>query len=263
MEQISTSAQDPFVDDEVLDSEDEQDRKDELESAFTVAFKVDAIPGPVSSVLVVPAGNGQSLTRIVLETGSEATPEIGKVEITQADKPPKDVLKVYYNAAKKLLVLHPEGIKGGQSTTVIEQLFALLPDPQPRILIIDSVYKTNYTSPDGFMSIEEGNYPLFTYKTTHVDAQLRAFIAKHKPAGVLNLMGGFSAALLIHAEINGMSAAAIHAIVDSHFVTAETLSAFSGLFKEVLDLPFEAVHRLPKFKEVLKEANQRGHNIFN
>ncbi len=83
MEQISTSSKPAFADDEVLSSEDEQERKDELESQFTVAVKIEGgIPGPVRNVLVVPAGNGQSLTKIVFETGTERAPEIGKIEVT-------------------------------------------------------------------------------------------------------------------------------------------------------------------------------------
>jgi hypothetical protein len=47
-------------------------------------------------------------------------------------------------------------------------------------------------------------------------------------------MGGFEAALLVHAEMFGLSAAAIHAIVDSHYVSAETLQAFTPVLKELL-----------------------------
>ena len=46
-------------------------------------------------------------------------------------------------------------------------------------------------------------------------------------------------------------------------MTSETLCSFGTVLTEVLGVPFTGVTRLPKFKEVLKEVNQRGHNIFN
>jgi len=40
-------------------------------------------------------------------------------------------------------------------------------------------------------------------------------------------LGGFTAALLVHAEMNGLSAVCINAIIDAHYITAETLQAFT------------------------------------
>lgn len=130
------------------------------------------------------------------------------------------------------------------------------------------MYKTNYSTTDtGSLSLREGDqYPLKYYKSSHTDATLSAFLRKHQPAGVLNLLGGLSAALLIHAEVNGLSAACINAIVDSHYVTAETLQAFAPVLHEVLEIrdsKIDQVSRLPSFKAVLKDVNNRNNNIFN
>jgi hypothetical protein len=92
---------------------------------------------------------------------------------------------------------------------------------------LDTVYKTNYSTTDtGYLTTVDGEaYPLKYYKSSHSasDAVLDLFLKKHQPAGVLNFLGGFTAALLVHAEMNGLSAACIHAIVDSHYVSSETL----------------------------------------
>lgn len=105
----------------------------------------------------------------------------------------------------------------------------------PRILILDSVYKTNYSTTDtGHYGSIDGEYPLKFYKSSHADPTLAAFLKKHSPAGVLNILGGFPASLLLNAEMTGISAAAVHAIVDSHYVTAETLQAFAPVITEVL-----------------------------
>jgi hypothetical protein len=95
---------------------------------------------------------------------------------------------------------------------------------------------------------------------------LLEFLKPHQPAGVLNVLGGLGAQLLIHAELNGISAVVITAILDSHYVTSETLQAFSSVVNKLLDLPsikMDEIHRFKAFKEVLKEENSRGHNIFN
>jgi hypothetical protein len=72
-----------------------------------------------------------------------------------------------------------------------------------RIVIIDTLYKTNYSTTDtGYMEKIGDNYPIRTYKTSFAknDFVLSKFLTKHSPAGVLNLVGGLQAAVLIHAE---------------------------------------------------------------
>lgn len=66
--------------------------------------------------------------------------------------------------------------------------------------------------------------------------------------------------------MRGQAAAYLNAIVDSHYVTAETLQAFGPVFNELLNISnidFSRIVSFKKFKEVLKEENQRNHNIFN
>lgn len=72
-------------------------------------------------------------------------------------------------------------------------------------------------------------YPIKYYKTTwaNKDELLSKFTEKVQPAGVLNLIGGLNAAVLIHAELNGIPAAQFVTVVDSHYVTSETLQAFT------------------------------------
>ncbi len=107
-------------------------------------------------------------------------------------------------------------------------------------MVLDTVYKTNYSTTDtgSYNSVDGEVYPLKYYKSTHTngDQLFNTFLSKHKPAGVLNILGGFEAALLVHAELYGISAAAIHAIVDSHYVSAETLQAFAPVLIEVLQV---------------------------
>ena len=100
------------------------------------------------------------------------------------------------------------------------------------------------------------------------DAILNRFMSLRQeiqPAGVLNIIAGFSAAVMIHAEFNGIPALIITAIIDSHFVTPETLKAFKVVASELLDMKtfkFDEIANLPGFKAALKEVNQRENSIF-
>jgi len=71
-----------------------------------------------------------------------------------------------------LLVLHPESVKGAFANVIVDQLFTKLAELKcqtPRLVIIDSVYKTNYSTTDtGHMAhVDEHQYPLKYYKTSH------------------------------------------------------------------------------------------------
>lgn len=79
-----------------------------------------------------------------------------------------------------------------------------------RVVVIDSLYKTQYSTTDtGHLENIGDHYPLKYYKTTFAknDPVLNTYTQKIQPAGVLNLIGGFSAAVLIHCELNGIPAA--------------------------------------------------------
>lgn len=105
-------------------------------------------------------------------------------------------------------------------------------------MVLDDVYKTNYSTTDtGHMS-HVGELPLRFYKSSHADrdAKLSGFTKRFQPAGVLNLIGGFQAAILIYAELNGIPAAVFTAIVDSHYVSTETLQSFTPIIHDLLDL---------------------------
>jgi len=83
---------------------------------------------------------------------------------------------------------------------------------------------------------------------------------------VLNIVGGFGGALLVESEIRGFSAINLTAIVDSHYVTSETMQGYGDVLTQLLDIKnidLGQIHTFKKFKEVLKEENNRGNNIYN
>lgn len=83
MEAVDTSSkkQTTYIDDDVLSSEDEQERIEEEKERFTATVTVGAgLTGPVANILVCSAGNAQSLTKILFEVGG-AVAECGKAEV--------------------------------------------------------------------------------------------------------------------------------------------------------------------------------------
>ena len=71
---------------------------------------------------------------------------------------------------------------------------------------------------------------------------------------------------MVEAELRGIPAAIFTSIVDSHYVTAETLQQYAPIVNYLLELKsidLKKVHNFKSFKKVLKEENNRGHNIFN
>jgi hypothetical protein len=106
-----------------------------------------------------------------------------------------------------------------------------------RIVILDSIYKTNYSTTDtGSLLSAEGQLVIKYYKTSFVekDALLAQFIGKYQPAGVLNIMSGFGAGILVESEIRGISAAVFKLVTDSHYVSTETLQGFQPIVSSLL-----------------------------
>ena len=106
------------------------------------------------------------------------------------------------------------------------------------------------------------------YQTSHINDSFKKFTAQPndiKPAYVLNIAHGLPASVLTHAEMCGLPAILITAVIDSHFVTTETIQAFSPIGRTLLgfqNFNFEGISIMPGFKSTLKDANQRESNIF-
>ena len=85
------------------------------------------------------------------------------------------------------------------------------------------------------------SYPLKYYKTLAAtnDEIFVSFLNHHskqdvKPGEVLNIIAGFPASVLIHAEFESIPCLQISAVVDSHFVTDEMLRTFAPVVTEIL-----------------------------
>ena len=71
--------------------------------------------------------------------------------------------------------------------------------------------------------------------------------------------------MLVRAEYNGVPAALLRAVLDSHQVGIETMQAFEPVVNGLLGLKIDMNNffKFKKFREVVKEANTSNHNIYN
>ena len=66
--------------------------------------------------------------------------------------------------------------------------------------------------------------------------------------------------------MNGLSAACLTTVNDSHYVASDTLQGYAPILREVLgvqNVNMDEIWKFKSFKSVLKEVNSRDHNIYN
>ena len=86
-----------------------------------------------------------------------------------------------------------------------------------------------------------------------------------KPADVLNITTGFPESNLINSENDYIPCLLVTAVVDSHFVTDDTLKAFAPVVNGLIgnqNILFEKISSCPGYKHALKDANLRENIMF-
>jgi len=75
---------------------------------------------------------------------------------------------------------------------------------------------------------------------------------------------GFNAGCLMHTEMYGLSGFLATLLTDSHSVTTEAMQAYKPILTK-LGLPddVDEIFTRPTFRPVLKDINQRNHNIYS
>ena len=108
---------------------------------------------------------------------------------------------------------------------------------------------------------------MITHKSSHCSAELNTYLTTKvgKPAHFIAPSGGLGAGAIVHAEMNGIPAYIATLITESHYVSSESMSAYAPVLAQV-GVPGTDVAKIdqkPRFRELLKEANQRGNAIFS
>lgn len=88
-----------------------------------------------------------------------------------------------------------------------------------------------------------------------------------KPAVFTVPVAGMGARLICHAEMHGISAYAVTAITEEHYVSAESMQAYTSVMDNLGlnsgNFELKNIKKRKDFRDLLKEANSRDHNIFS
>lgn len=137
------------------------------------------------------------------------------------------------------------------------------------VLVLRELYKTAYTGPPEDTLMPEGKLKLITHRTSHLAADELVWLNERvgTAAHFTIMAGGLGARLLTYCEMYGMPGVAVTAITDSHYVSSDSLKCYTEVFSH-LGLNEGTwncanIQLRTRFKEILKDANQRGHAIFS
>lgn len=84
------------------------------------------------------------------------------------------------------------------------------------------------------------------------------------PAHFIAPVSGIGAGLLMHGEMKGIPGYIATLITDSHYVSSESMAGFEPVLASAgLSSDVTSINTKPKFKEILKETNQRVTPIYS
>ena len=213
-------------------------------------------------VVIANSTVSKALLRILNDDKLE---EIASAEVsTEESKKPNTVLKIY--KAGDLVILFPQdGLSSKHIGQIIKNLGTRL--SKPLVIGLSTVYKTQYGTAEGSISIDEGEpLPLRYTRSSHANAQIDSFAKTSTIDTAFNFTGGLTAAYLQEAEMTGLGAIGVRSIDTEHRVTVEGMQAFAPVVQQLLGLPAAKMNDLfdaPAFKPVLRELNAKSHGIYS
>ncbi len=254
--EIDTSAPEMLF----ADSDDEREYKESQKNQATTEFTFSA-QEPAQGVLVVLQGGLSQATSKILHEDSWQLVGTGKASYKDEKDAEKtdEVCKVYQTSNKTYFLVPESGkLKGSFVNQLVESLVSK--KTFTSFLILDDIYQTQYQSQH-----DHSAKPLIFYKNSFVPDDKTIWLSTvGHPAHFMAATSGIGAALLVHAEMNGLPGIKVTALTDSHYYSSEMMQdAYQRVFDQFSLGDLRTVQSLKSFRSVLKEANQRGHSIFS
>lgn len=201
------------------DEDKQEDLKDFTKHKFECKLTLDDSQIPEKSVVTVC--NPGAPTALMKINHSATWKEIGKVETKYHEKS-QTSLTVYVDGSN-VFILIDSSLESLFCGSIISQLWPSLSAKNCSYLCLSSIYKNNYSTFEGFMSID-ADYPMpIRYFKSSNGGQLIDAMLKHKafpdhilPSNQLNSIGGLSAAIIMYAEMYGQAAAGLVVIDTEH-----------------------------------------------
>ena len=152
----------------------------------------------------------------------------------------KEEAAIIYEA-KGTVFFYLKALSGSHCGQIIEKIYPLISQKNCMVIGLSTIYKTNYSTPEGLLTIDsEKPYPIKYIKTSHQNAEIDGLLAANKEQieadTAFNWQDGLTAALLMEQEMNGKAGVSFKCIVDQHFITSESLQGFAPIVNQLLGL---------------------------
>lgn len=234
------------------DSEDEREFKEQQKDHFTVEYKLEEGQVPEKRRLIVLSGGlSQAVARILFEDSWVLSGSASATSSEEGKDKTETMFKVYSSSNVYLLV--PEKKMKGANKLVA----ALLKVHQfADFVVLDEIYKNTYGA--------YNDCDFLTWKTSFLPQSDFEFLKTKEVAHFTLPAGGLGAALLVHAEIHGLSAYKVTAVTHEHYYSSEMMvTCYQHTFKHLALGDISDIAQRKQFRTILKEVNQRGNSIFS
>lgn len=260
------------------DSEDEREKKDEKKKAdylIKLTPKGDQVKDMQNATLLVLNGlHAQTMAKIMYGSDWEQIGEVIKHKLSDEDDVQKNnsddkdttIVDLYALPNVSFFIALPdvEKMSGSSVNPTVSKLFSTFTSIQ-KVCVLSSLYKTKYPNPDELAGMSDGKVPMKTHKTSFVPADEAAWLNTQvgSPAHFMAATGGLGAACLVECEMTGKAGYQITMITDSHYVSTESMVPFEPIMTRLgLQSDFSQIQQKSGFRDILREANQRGNTIF-
>ena len=251
---------------EFVDSEDEREYKDMLKSWTRATFAweqaADKTAASGATLVLMSGAASQTLAKILFQkTWTKAGEGTGESRKEPDEDVKSDLICTLHMAKPGIYMLMPEDkMKSNYASQLADGLFKEV--KWGKIVILDDVYKTTYPQLGSYP--EDGSVPIITHASSFLAPEDQWIRKLYESAHFMAPTGGLAAALIVLAEMSGLSAFKLTALTNSHYLSAEMMEgAYRQAFKQLGLGDLQGLQGYADFRECLKEANQRSNSIFS
>lgn len=171
--------EDPRVD-QAVDSDQEEEQRDQKEAAHEIIYEIDnwaAALTDKAKVIVCGSGTPQALIKIVMDTDLN---DLGCIKVKTIKTGKTEEVATFHQAKGIVFIFTKSHLGGAHCGDIVDHIFETISAKNCMVVGLNTIYKTNYSTPEGLFTIDsEKPYPIKYVKTSHPDSDLDSFLAKN------------------------------------------------------------------------------------